>query len=153
MKKAKSRTGGIPKRSRARPKTVADYLAGVPAPARTTLLKIRSVIRAAVPRAATETISYGIPAFRTDRILVWYAAFTNHCSVFPTGAVLQAFTGDLAGYVVSKGTVQFPIDRPPPVALIRKLVRARVAALTPRTTVKPAARSRVTRKSKAANQR
>jgi len=88
---------------------------------------MRSAIRSVVPREATETISYGIPAFKHNRVLVWYAAFAGHCSLFPTGEIVEAFSDELAGFKTSKGTIQFPIDRPLPVALIKRIVKARVA--------------------------
>jgi uncharacterized protein YdhG (YjbR/CyaY superfamily) len=91
------------------------------------LHKIRQAIRSVVPPEATEIISYNIPAFKLKKVLVWYGAFANHCSLFPTKAVLEAFKDDLKGFTVSKGTVQFPLEKPMPVALIKKLVTARVA--------------------------
>ena len=112
----------------ARSGDVDDYIARTPEPARSMLRKMRAAIRAAVPPDAAEIISYRIPAFRRKRVLVWYAAFANHCSLFPTGSIIEAFKRDLEGYVISKGTIQFPLDRPVPTALIKKLVRARVAA-------------------------
>jgi uncharacterized protein YdhG (YjbR/CyaY superfamily) len=108
--------------------TVEDYLARVPEPARSTLEKIRATIRSAVPRDAVEIISYRIPAFKRKRVLVWYAAFADHCSLFPTAAVIEQFKEELKEYVTSKGTIQFPLDKPVPTALIRKVVKARVAA-------------------------
>jgi uncharacterized protein YdhG (YjbR/CyaY superfamily) len=112
---------------RARPKSVEEYVAGVPEPARSTLKQMRAAIRSAVPAEATEIISYRMPAFKHHRVLVWFAAFSNHCSLFPTAAVLEAFEDDLKGFTTSKGTVQFPVGRPLPTALIKKLVEARVA--------------------------
>jgi uncharacterized protein YdhG (YjbR/CyaY superfamily) len=109
------------------PKTVDEYLAGVPEPTRGKLKKIRAAIRSAVPPEATETISYRIPAFRHKRVLVWFAAFSNHCSLFPTAAVIEAFKNELKGFSTSKGTIHFPNDKPLPTALIKKLVKARVA--------------------------
>jgi uncharacterized protein YdhG (YjbR/CyaY superfamily) len=109
------------------PKDIDEYVAGVPKPARSNLIKMRAAIRSAVPREATEIISYKIPAFRHGKVLVWFAAFSDHCSLFPTAAVLEAFRKDLEGYSTSKGTVQFPINKPLPTALIKKLVKARVA--------------------------
>ena len=108
------------------PKNVGEYLARVPEPARGILDKMRAVIRSAVPLEATETISYRIPAFRTNEVLIWFAAFSDHCSLFPTAAVIEAFKKELAGYRTSKGTIHFPTDRPLPVALIKRLVKARV---------------------------
>ena len=107
---------------------VDDYIARTPEPARSMLRKMRAAIRAAVPPDTAEIISYRIPAFKRKRVLVWYAAFANHCSLFPTGSIIEAFQRDLDGYVISKGTIQFPLDRPVPTALIKKLVRARVDA-------------------------
>ncbi len=105
---------------------VEEYLARVPEPARSTLIKIRAAIRASVPPEATETISYGMPAFRHNGVLVWYAAFSNHCSLFPTAAVIDAFEDDLKGFSTSKGTIHFPTDKPLPASLVKKLVKARV---------------------------
>jgi uncharacterized protein YdhG (YjbR/CyaY superfamily) len=108
-------------------KTVEEYLANTPEPARSTLTHIRAVIRSVVPKNAIEVISYGMPMFRYNGMLVAYAAFKNHCSLFPTGSgVLDRFEKELAGYRTSKGTIQFPADRPLPDALVKKIVRARV---------------------------
>ncbi len=104
-----------------------EYVAGVPEPARSTLNKIRAAIRSAVPPEATETISYRIPAFKYKGVLVWFAAFSNHCSLFPTASVIAAFKKELRGFSTSKGTIQFPTDKPLPSALVKKLVKARVA--------------------------
>jgi uncharacterized protein YdhG (YjbR/CyaY superfamily) len=111
------------------PATIDEYLATVPEPQRSTLQKVRASIRASAPREATEIISYGIPAFKYKQVLVWFAAFANHCSFFPTKAVIREFKSDLAPYKLSKGTVQFPVDRPLPVALVKKMVRARLASV------------------------
>lgn len=113
--------------SKKRPSTVDEYLAATPEPQRSTLQKLRASIRAAVPRDAAEVISYGIPAFRYKQVVVWFAAFAKHCSLFPTAAVIQQFKSDLKPYTLSKGTIQFPIDKPLPAALIKKIVRARLA--------------------------
>src|SRR5438477_118323 len=94
---------------------------------RSMLKKMRAAIRSALPRDATETISYRMPAFQRDGVLVWYAAFADHCSLFPAGTVLQAFKDDLKGFKTSKGTIQFPLDKPLPIGLIQRIVRARVA--------------------------
>jgi uncharacterized protein YdhG (YjbR/CyaY superfamily) len=109
------------------PKSVDEYLAGIPEPARSTLNQVRAAIRSAVPADATETISYRIPAFQYKEVLVWFAAFSGHCSLFPTASIIDAFKKDLKGYTTSKGTIQFPTDKPLPAALIRKMVKARVA--------------------------
>ncbi len=108
------------------PATVDEYIACTPEPSRAMLTRMRAVIRAALPRQAIEVISYRMPAFKLNKVLVWYAAFKNHCSLFPTGAVIGRLKPELAAYKISKGTVQFPLDRPLPVALIKKLVKARL---------------------------
>jgi uncharacterized protein YdhG (YjbR/CyaY superfamily) len=108
-------------------KTVDEYLAAVPEPARGTLEHIRKVIRSLVPAETTEVISYGIPMFKYNGMLVGYAAFKKHCSLFPTGSgVLDQFEKELTGYRTSKGTIQFPPDKPLPDALLKKIVKARI---------------------------
>ena len=87
----------------------------------------RATIRSVLPRDATEIISYQIPAFARDGVIVWYAAFADHVSVFPRGSVLTKFKDELTGFKTSKGTVQFPLDKPLPVALIKRIVKARLA--------------------------
>jgi uncharacterized protein YdhG (YjbR/CyaY superfamily) len=110
------------------PKTVDEYLASVPEPASSTLKHIRRVIRSVVPKETTEGISYGIPMFKYNGMLVGYAAFKNHCSLFPTGSgVLDQFEKELKSYRTSKGTIQFPPDKGFPDALLKKIVKARVA--------------------------
>lgn len=112
---------------KAKPKTVDDYFAALPASSRKTMKQMRAAIRSAVPRSATEVISYGIPAFKDKKVLVWYAAFSDHYSLFPTKAILTEFKDKLKSYSTSKGTVHFPADEPLPIALIKKMVKARVA--------------------------
>jgi uncharacterized protein YdhG (YjbR/CyaY superfamily) len=109
------------------PKDVDDYLARVPEPARNTLQKMRAAIRSVVPAEAGETISYGIPAFKHKRLLVWFAAFSDHCSLFPTASMVRMFKDELKGFSISKGTIHFPTDKPLPIGLIKKIVKARVA--------------------------
>ncbi len=88
---------------------------------------MRAAIRSAVPPEATEAISYKFPAFQYNGPLLWYAAFSDHCSLFPTAAIIAAFKKELKGYTTSKGTIHFPLDNPLPITLLRKLVKARVA--------------------------
>ena len=110
------------------PKNIDEYLAAVPEPARTTMNKVRTMIRAAAPSAATEAISYGMPAFKYKGSLVAFAAFSNHCSLFPMGsAAIEKFKKELEGYQTFKGTIRFPVDKPLPAALVKKIVKARVA--------------------------
>jgi uncharacterized protein YdhG (YjbR/CyaY superfamily) len=127
MKKVKSGNRRSAAKNNGAPKNVDEYLAGIPEPARGTLNKMRAAIRSAVPPEATEAISYGIPAFKHKGVLVWFAAFSNHCSLFPTASVIEAFKNELKGFSTSKGTIQFPTNKPLPTALVRKLVKARVA--------------------------
>src|SRR6202166_1534579 len=98
-----------PGRGKSGPKDVDKYIARVPEPARSRLKEMRAAIRSAVPAEAVEIISYQIPAFKTKKVLVWYAAFSEHCSLFPTASVIDEFRDELAGFKTSKGTVQFPI--------------------------------------------
>ena len=107
---------------------VDKYLAAVPEPGRSTLNKIRATIRSVVPAEATEALSYGIPAFKYKGGLVAYAAFKDHCSFFPMGsAILDELKDELKPYRVSKGTLHFPLDKPLPATLVKKMVKARIA--------------------------
>jgi uncharacterized protein YdhG (YjbR/CyaY superfamily) len=111
------------------PETIDAYLARVPEPARSTLQKVRAAIRSSLPPGATETISYKIPAFRHGQIVIWFAAFANHCSLFPTARIIEMFKDDLKPFTLSKGTIQFPTDKPLPAALIKKMVKARLSQI------------------------
>jgi uncharacterized protein YdhG (YjbR/CyaY superfamily) len=107
---------------------VDKYLAGVPEPARTTLNKIRAMIRSALPREATEGISYGMPTFKYKGPVAGYAAFADHCAYFVmSGTLLDSFKDELKGYATSKGGFRFPAGKPLPAALVKKLVKARMA--------------------------
>ena len=108
--------------------SVEEYLESVPEPARTTLNKMRATIRSVVPPETTEAISYGIPSFKYKGALVGYAAFSDHCSFFPMdGSLVETFKDELAKFPTSKGTIRFPVDKPLPTALLKKLVKARIA--------------------------
>ena len=116
------------------PTSVEDYLAALPETSRTALEKLRKTIKAAAPDA-TETISYQIPTF-TDggRLLVSYAAFKDHCSLFPASqAVKDALGDELKPYVTGKATIRFHADKPLPAALVKKLVKARIEENAART--------------------
>jgi uncharacterized protein YdhG (YjbR/CyaY superfamily) len=129
MKKANARARGSAAKRNAVPKNTDEYLACVPEPARGTLSKIRTAIRSAVPPEATEAISYGMPAFKYKGVLVWFAAFSDHCSLFPTASVIDAFKNELKGFTTSKGTIQFPVDKPLSAALVKQLVKERIAQI------------------------
>jgi uncharacterized protein YdhG (YjbR/CyaY superfamily) len=114
-------------KGKVKPKDVDEYLAAVPEPARSTLKHMRAVIRSVVPAGTTEVISYGIPTFRYKRGLVAFAAFSKHCSFFPLGSsALDSFKEELKDFRVSKGTLHFPLDKPLPDALVKKIVKARI---------------------------
>jgi uncharacterized protein YdhG (YjbR/CyaY superfamily) len=107
---------------------IDEYLAGVSADQRAALEKLRKTIKAVVPKAE-ECISYGLAAFRLDgRPLVAFGATANHCAFYPmNGTTVAAFKEDLKEYETSKGAIRFQADKPLPVGLVKKLVKARIA--------------------------
>lgn len=111
----------------AAPTSVEDYLAALPEEPRAALEKLRKTIKAAAPQA-TETISYQMPAFKLHgRFLVYYAAFKDHCSLFPASTkVLEALGEELKPYFSGKGTLRFHADKPIPAALVKKIVKTRI---------------------------
>jgi len=115
--------GGI-----APPKNVDEYIERVPEPGRTTLSKMRATIRSAAPKEATEAISYGMPAFVYKGALVYYGAFSDHCSFFPGSArLVEEYEDELKGFSTAKGTIRFPLNKPLPSTLVKKFVKMRVA--------------------------
>jgi uncharacterized protein YdhG (YjbR/CyaY superfamily) len=127
MKKSRA-AKHVSARSSSAPKDIDEYLAGIPEPARSTLNKVRAAIRSAAPAETTEAISYGIPTFKYKGSLIAFAAFSNHCSLFPmSGSVIEMFKDELKAFQTSKGTIRFPMDKPLSAALLKKMVKARVA--------------------------
>ena len=112
-------------KSKAKPKTVDEYLAALSSDKRAALERLRKTIRAAAP-GAEECISYQIPAFRLDgQWLVWFGAAANHCAIY---GVANTDNDELKDYDISgKGTIRFQADNPLPATLVRKLVKARIA--------------------------
>ncbi len=108
-------------------RTVDEYFDHLPPESRPTLLRLRKTIKAAAPKAE-EVISYQMPAFRHHGMLVYYAAFKEHCSFFVgSAAVRRQFARELKPFAVGKGTVHFTRERPLPTALVKRIVKARVA--------------------------
>jgi len=103
-----------------------EYIKGFPEETQKILEQMRATIRKGAPKA-TEVISYGMPAFKQNGVLVYFAAYENHIGFYPTPSGIEAFKDELSKYKSSKGAVQFPIDKPLPLALITKIVKFRVA--------------------------
>ena len=109
------------------PTSVDDYLSRLPQEQRAALIALREQIRRAAP-GATECISYGLPAFRRNRVLCGYGATARHCAFYAfSSSALAGFAAELAGFDVSKGTVRFQPERPLPAGLVKRLVEARLA--------------------------
>ena len=106
---------------------VDAYLEKVPEPQRTTLEKIRQAIRSSAPKEAEETICYSPPAFYYKGPLVAYGSFKDHCSLFPMAGGMNEAIAELSNYDTSKGTIRFPVDKPLPATIVKKIVKARVA--------------------------
>jgi uncharacterized protein YdhG (YjbR/CyaY superfamily) len=111
-----------------KPRTIDEYLTQVQADQRAALKKLRQTILAVAP-AAEQCISYGVPGFRLNgRSLVFFGAWANHCAFYPgSSAALKKFRNELRDFQVSKGTIRFSAGKPLPAALVRKLVKARIA--------------------------
>ncbi len=105
--------------------SIDEYIAACPAEIQKSMKEMRAIIRAAAPDAE-EKISYRMPAFAQNGILVWFAAFKDHIGFYPKGSGIQAFEKELAGYETSKGTIRFPLSKPLPRRLITKIVKYRI---------------------------
>jgi len=108
------------------PCSIDEYIAGFPANVRQQLQQLRAAIKKAAPKAE-ETISYRMPTFKLEGNLVYFAAFKKHIGFFPRSGVIEKLENELSDYETTKATVRFPYDRPIPVALVRQMVKLRVA--------------------------
>jgi uncharacterized protein YdhG (YjbR/CyaY superfamily) len=110
----------------AKPATIDEYIATFPAEVQLLLHQVRNCIKAAAPQA-TEMISYSVPAFKLNGMLVWFAAHSRHIGLYPRASAIEAFKEELSVYKGAKGSVQFPFDKPLPLALISRIVEFRLA--------------------------
>ena len=122
MKSGRMLTRGMQNKA---PTTIDGYIRAFPPDVQAKLRQLRSLVAATAP-GATEKISYRMPAFFQNGVLVYFAAFTKHIGFYPTSSGIEAFKSQLARYKNSKGAVQFPLDEPLPVDLIRRMVAFRV---------------------------
>jgi len=111
--------------SNARPKSVTEYIEAAPTPARKKLKEMLACIRKAAP-GATEGMKWGMPAFSYKRILVTFAAHKNHIGFYPTPSAVKAFAKELSKFNTARGSIQFPLEKPLPLPLIRKITEFRV---------------------------
>jgi uncharacterized protein YdhG (YjbR/CyaY superfamily) len=107
------------------PKNTDEYISQFPVKQQKALEEIRKAIKAAAPKAE-EVISYSMPAYKLNGMLVYFAGYENHIGFYPTPSGIEAFKKELAVYKSAKGSVQFPIDQPLPLALIKKMVQFRI---------------------------
>jgi uncharacterized protein YdhG (YjbR/CyaY superfamily) len=108
-----------------KPATVTEYINAAPKEARPKLREMRATVRAAAPGAA-EGLKWSMPAYSYRRILVTFAAFKHHIGFYPTPSAIKAFAKQLSGYKIATGSIQFPLDKPLPLDLIRKITAFRV---------------------------
>lgn len=113
------------KKSMKGPATVDEYMADLPEKEREVLSNLRKTIKATAPKAE-ESISYGMPGYKYQGMLVYFAAFKNHCSFFPGSSMLEQFGKEVEPYQTSKGTLQFTVDKPIPATLVKKIVKERM---------------------------
>jgi len=110
---------------KARPESITEYINAAPKEAQKKLREMRTCIRAAAP-GAKESLKWGMPAFSYRRILVTFAAFKHHIGFYPTPSAVKAFADDLSKFATAKGSIQFPLEKPLPLPLIRKITAFRV---------------------------
>jgi uncharacterized protein YdhG (YjbR/CyaY superfamily) len=106
-------------------KTIDEHIAQFPETTQAILRKVRETIRSVAPDA-TEAIAYGIPTFRLNGNLVHFAGYANHVGFYPGSEAIEIFHEEIKGYKTSKGTIQFPLDKPIPYELIKKITQYRV---------------------------
>jgi uncharacterized protein YdhG (YjbR/CyaY superfamily) len=104
---------------------IGKYIAGFPAETRRLLEQLRAMVRKAAPEAE-EVISYGMPAYKYHGIVLYFAGYNHHIGFYPTSSAIEAFKKELSVYKGAKGSVQFPLDKPLPADLIKRIVRFRV---------------------------
>ena len=110
---------------KARPKSITEYINAAPKEAQKKLREMRACIRTSAP-GAEESLKWGMPAFSYRRILVMFAAFKHHIGFYPTSSAVRAFANDLSKFATARGSIQFPLERPLPLPLIRKITAFRV---------------------------
>ncbi len=108
-----------------KPSNIDEYIAGFPLSTREILEQVRLTIRNVAPQAQ-DVISYGMPAFKLNGILVWFAAYSKHIGFYPKSTVIEVFNKGIAKYKSSKGAIQFPLNKPMPLELITEIVKFRV---------------------------
>ena len=111
--------------TKARPNTITEYINAAPKEAQKKLREMRACIREVAP-GAKESLKWGMPAFSYRRILVTFAAFKHHIGFYPTPSAVRAFEKDLSKFATAKGSIQFPLENPLPLPLIRKIIAFRV---------------------------
>ena len=110
---------------KARPKSITEYIHAAPKEAQKKLREMRACIRKSAP-GARESLKWGMPAFSYQRILVTFAAFKHHIGFYPTPSAVRAFANDLSKFDTARGSIQFPLEKPLPLPLIRKITAFRV---------------------------
>jgi uncharacterized protein YdhG (YjbR/CyaY superfamily) len=108
-----------------KPKTIAEYIKAAPKESQEKLREMRACIHKVAPEAK-ESLKWGMPAFSSGRILVMFAAFKHHIGFYPTASAVKAFAKDLSRFKTAKGSIQFPLEKPLPVSLIRKITSFRI---------------------------
>jgi uncharacterized protein YdhG (YjbR/CyaY superfamily) len=120
--------------------TVDDYIAAFPESTQAQLIQMRETIREAAPEAE-EVISYGMPAYKMKRVLVYFAGCAKHIGFYPTSSGIASFKQELSAYKGAKGSVQFPLNEPLPLDLIKRIVRSRLAEDLEKAAIKKVART------------